>query len=130
MWIALEAVHAALSQPVAERRLRVAAAHRDEHRLVVLVAVAVEHQQDLAERREDVERVAVHQVRILNGDVGRQERLGHAAAFPDVHRVQAEASAQVAEEIQSPADELRRDKQASRKQGFDAKHEVSFPKRV
>ncbi len=52
VWIALEAVHAALSQPVAERRLRVAAAHRDEHRLVVLVAVAVEHQQDSVERQE------------------------------------------------------------------------------
>ena len=100
------AMHPVIRELVAKRKLGKAAVDRDQHRLVVLVAVVVEHHQNLLQLREHVERVPVHQVRVLQRDVRRQQGLRHAAAA--VHRVQAEPAAQVADEVQPSANKLGR----------------------
>ena len=72
------------------------AVQRHEHRLVVLVSVTVDHDEDPAEAGEDDEGMAPDELGVLQGDVGRQERLGHAPAV--VHGVEAHLPRQVAHE--------------------------------
>ena len=75
------------------QRLREASVERNDVGLVVLVAVLVEHEHDAIVLRQGVERVAAEQLRVLERDPGRKQRLGHAA--PNVHPVQAEPAGKV-----------------------------------
>ena len=67
-----------------KERLREAAVKRYKHRLVLLVAVAVQHEQDLTQAGIHLEQ-ARHVVRVLQRQVRRQQRLGHTAAV--LHRI-------------------------------------------
>ncbi len=112
--------HPLAGEPIAERRLREAACKRDPHRLVVLVAILVEHHQDQVEARKDVEREPFDQLRVLERDRRRQERFRHAAPRARIHRIEAQPAAQVAHEIEPPAGHPRREKEPGGEQRFDA----------
>jgi len=99
--------------------------HRHKHRLIVLVSVVVEHEENLAELREHVIRVPSHQVRVVEDDVGRDERLWDAPAM--VHRVEAEMAAEVAHEVQTFADDLRGDEESRRQECLDARRDDVVP---
>ena len=90
------------------QRLREASVERNDVGLVVLVTVLVEHEHDAVVIREGVERVAAEQLRVLERDSGRKQRLGHAA--PHVHPVQAEPAGKVRDEVELVAGELRVEK--------------------
>ncbi len=105
-------------ETVAEKRFRDAAGERDHHRLVVLVAVVVNHYHNFAQAGEDFEEGhAVDQDRVLQGDVGRQQRFRDAAVL--IHRVEAHAAGEVADEVEPVADELRTEEEPRGKQGFN-----------
>ncbi len=89
----------------------------NEHWLVVLVAVVIEHQQDLPKLGEHVVGVAPHEGGVLQDHIGRDEGLRHAASL--VHGVQAQMTAQVADEEDALADDLRDEEEAGREHGFD-----------
>ena len=71
-------------------RLRKASFEGDDVRHVVLVAVRVEQHDDLLESRQDVEEMAADELRVLQGDLRRQERLRNAARGG--HREEAEVT--------------------------------------
>ena len=97
-------VEAVLFEEIVEGRFGEAALDGDQHGLVILVAVVVEHDQDLVQKGKDEERAPADQVRVLHGDVRRQERFGDRAAV--VHGIQAQAPGEVADEIDAVADEF------------------------
>ena len=85
---------------------------------VVLVAVRVDHHEDPPERREDVEEVAADELRVLERDLRRQQRLRHAARR--VHRVQAQMPREIRDERDSVVGELRLDEEARGEERLDA----------
>ena len=85
-------------------RLREAAFERDHEGLVNLVAVVVDHHDDATVVGEDEEWVAADQLRILEGNPGREQRLGDAAG--GVHRIEAQPAGQVADEVEPVIHEL------------------------
>src|SRR5690349_12997103 len=87
-----------------EGLFRNAAFERNHHRAVLLVAMAINGEHDLVEPGIDPVGDASLQLRVLKGDVGRQERFRNASAV--VHSVQAEVPAQVAYEIDALAPQL------------------------
>ena len=78
--------------------LREAAFERDHEGFVNLVAVVVDHHDDTTVVGEDEEWVAADQLRILEGDPRREQRLGDAAG--GVHRIEAQAAGQIADEVE------------------------------
>ena len=57
-------------QTVAQGRFGQATVERDKHRLVIFVAIVVEHDQDFTQGWENNKRRAVHQRGILKGKLG------------------------------------------------------------
>ena len=114
----LHAVAPVLRERRAERGLGEAAADRDDHRLVVLVPVPVDHHEDLPLLREDPVREPPDQLGVLQGKVRGQERLGDAPSL--VHRVQAQAAGQVGDEVDPVAHPLGREEEAGREERVDA----------
>lgn len=88
------------SEVIPEGRLGKAASNGDEHGQVVLVPVVVDHHEDLSKAREKGEWATTYQVRILEGNVGRKEGLGHGAAC--IHGIKAQVSGEVGEEVNPP----------------------------
>ncbi len=86
-------------------------------RHVVLVAVRVEHHDDALESRQDVEEMAADELRVLQSDLRRQERLGNAARGG--HREETEVTREVRGERQAVAGELRLDEEPRRQQRLD-----------
>ena len=107
----------ATGERLGSERLGKASVERDQVRLVVLVAVAVDHHDDLPEIRDDVERVPADELRVLERDPRRQQRLRDAAV--DVHRVEAEVPGEVREERQRVVAELRLEEEPRREQRLD-----------
>ena len=114
----LDQVRACVRKRLRRDRLGKAAVDRDEERLVVLVAVVVEHHDDAIERGQHAERLAADQLRVLERDLRRQQRLGDAAR--GVHRVEAEPAREVRDEVEPAVGQLWRDEEARREQRFDA----------
>src|SRR6266516_2623113 len=98
-------------------RLREAAFERDHERLVVLVAVAIDHHDDLPEVGQHEERVTEDQLRILQRDLRRQERLWYAAVC--IHREQAERTTEVGDEVEPAVRELGLEEKPGRQQRLD-----------
>ena len=84
----LEEVRPARDEHGVVERYGEAACDRNQVRDVVLVPVRVEHHEDLPEGRKHVEELTADEVRVLQGDLRRKQRLRHAAR--GVHRVQAQ----------------------------------------
>jgi hypothetical protein len=103
-----------------KERFRVATVERDGHGQVVFIAVLVDHDHDFFQLGEDDEGTAVHQMWVLQGDVGRQQRFRHAA--PAIHGVEAVTAVQIADEINAVADNLRHQKEPRGQKRFDAFH--------
>ena len=97
--------------------LRKAALDRDHVRDVVLVPVGVDHHQDLAKAREHVKEVAAHELRVLERDLRRKERLRNAAGR--VHRVQAQVTGEVRDEHEAVVSKLRLDEEPCREERLD-----------
>ena len=111
--VAQHEVDAAAGEGIIEAGLGEAALQRDFHWLVVLVAVVVEHDDNLLEPGEHEVRLACHQVGVLHGDIGWQQGLGHVAAV--IHGIQAEVPAEVGNEINTAFHQFRRLEQPRRK---------------
>ena len=111
-------MNAVLFEEIVEGRFGETALDGDQHGLVILVAIPVEHDQDLIQMGKDKKRTPVDQFRVGQGDVRRQERLGDGAAV--VHGVQAQAPGEAADKIEAVADELRGEVQAGGEEGFNS----------
>ena len=114
----VDQVGAVAAEHLLVERLREASLERDDERLVDLVAVVVDHHDDAAELGEHEVREAADELRVLERDPGRQQRLGHAAGR--VHRVQAQPSGEVADEVDAVVGELRVHEEPRREQRLDA----------
>ena len=115
--IELEQVRAAMLEGVGRERLGEAAVERDDERPVVLVAVAVEHDDDPLEPRHHAKRLAHDELGVLERDLGRKQRLRHAARL--VHRVEAEPAREVGQEVQPAPRQLRPNEKPRREQRLD-----------
>jgi hypothetical protein len=98
-------VRAAAAERLVVERLGETAGDRDHERLVILVAVVVDHHDDAVEVGEHVVGEPAEELRVLECDSGREQRLGHAAGR--VHRVEAEPAREVADEVDAIVGELR-----------------------
>ena len=98
-------------------RVREAALDRKEVGHVVLVSVGVEHHQDLPEPRKNVEELSADELRILERDLRREQRLRHAAR--GVHRVQAQVSREVRNEGDAVVRELGLDEETRGQERLD-----------
>src|SRR5206468_3621847 len=116
--VALPAVNAGVLEGGPESGLGKASLHGNEHRLVVLVPVLVDHDEDPAKPLKDEESMAADQLGILERDVRREKRLGDAPAL--VHGVQAEVPSEIADEVQALTDPLRREEQTRGEKGIDS----------
>jgi hypothetical protein len=102
--VAVMTMHLLALELIPKDGFRDAAVDGDEARLVVLVAVAVYHHEDLFEFWEDVERFAAQERGVVEGDIWGQERFWDAAAL--VHGVEAEPSRKIADEIDAIPNDL------------------------
>src|SRR5690606_39304345 len=80
--------------------------------------------QDLVQFRKNGVRLSPDQGRVLQGDVGGQEGFGYAPFF--VHRVQAKATAQIAEKVETIAHLPGPQEQTGGKQRFNASHDPFY----
>src|SRR2546422_7550965 len=78
--------------------------NRDEHRLVILVSELVHHYQNLAQLRQNVEIVSIHQMRVYQRLAARKKRLRNAAFL--VHRIEAENTTEIGEKEHFVPDNL------------------------
>jgi hypothetical protein len=90
---------------VVEGRLRDSPFGRDDHRLVILIAISVDHDHNLPQLRKYIKRFSIDQVGVLQSDVRREKRLWDASAI--AHPIQADFAAQIAQKIDPIADYLR-----------------------
>jgi hypothetical protein len=65
----------------------------------------VKHDQDLIQEGKDEKRGPIEQFRVLQGNLGRQERLRNRAAI--VHAIEAQATGKAADKIDAIPDNLR-----------------------
>src|SRR5690606_37597567 len=107
---------------IAEGRFRKSPLQGNEHGLVILVTVPVDHHQNFSQFRKNSVGFSPDQYRVLQGDAGGQKRLGYAPPF--VHCVQAEATAQIAEEIQPTVHLSGAKEQAGGEKRFDPRHDI------
>ncbi len=89
-------------------------------RPILLVPVGVDHHHDPIELGDGDECLSVEQLRVLERDPRRQQLLGHRS--PVAHRVQGEVTAEVGDEGDPVADQLRLEKEPPREEGLDAGH--------
>jgi len=99
-------------------RLGEAAFERDEERPVVLVPVLVDHHDDPLEPGHDGERTPADELRVLERQLRRKERLRDTPGR--VHREQAESPGEVRDEVEASVRELRLREDARREQRLDA----------
>ncbi len=78
--IALSQVHAIFCKEIFESGLRKAALHGNQHRLIIFVAVLIDHHQNLIELGKYIKGQPTDQMRILQSDVRRKQRHRHTAA--------------------------------------------------
>jgi hypothetical protein len=69
-------------------RFRESAFERDQHRLIIFIAVMIDHDENLFELLENVERQTPDQMRILQGDMWRQQGCWYTSA--KLHGVQTQ----------------------------------------
>src|SRR3954469_25227582 len=74
-WVDLDEVRAVTLETVTGERFREATLERNDERPVVLVTVAVDHHDDPVQVGENEERLAAYQLRVLQRDLRRQQRL-------------------------------------------------------
>ena len=110
-------VGAAADERLGRERLGKATVERNRVRKVVLVPVGVDHHDDAAEAGEDVKQVTADELRVLERDLRRQERLGDASRR--VHGVEAQVAGEVRGEGDAVARELRLDEQARSEERLD-----------
>ncbi len=122
--IALRHMDAPSVEGIAEGRFRKPPIQGNEHGLVILIPVPVDHHQDLVQFRKNGVRLSPDQGRVLQGDVGGQEGFGYAPFF--VHRVQAKATAQIAEKVEAIAHLPGPQEQTGGKQRFNASHDPFY----
>ena len=86
-------------------------------RLVVLVTVVIDQNDDPLELGQDVEEVPADELRVLERDLRGRERLRHAAG--DVHRVQAQVAGKVETKTSDSPAQLRLDVESGGEQRLD-----------
>src|SRR5688572_25472104 len=118
-------MHAVTGKEIIKSRLGKAAFHRNKHGLVVFITVLIDHDQDLADVREDVKREAADEFRVLQGNMRWQKRLRHTAAI--VHGIQAQMPGKIAQKIDALTCKLWEDEQPGREQGLDTRRHKTLP---
>ena len=102
-------------ESVVEHRLRHAAGQGYGARLIVLVAIRINHEQDLVEIREDGEQLTVDQLRVTQRDISGNQRF-RIASFERL-TVEAHPTGEIADEVQVATRGHRMEKQACGQQG-------------
>ncbi len=106
----VQEVGATSAEHLRGKRLGEPAVDGNRVREVVLVPVRVDHHDDPPEPGRDAEEVASDELRVLQCDLRRQERLGHAAR--SVHRVEAQVTREIRDEGDAVLIQLRLDEEA------------------
>jgi hypothetical protein len=98
-------------EAVAKNRFGVAAMDGEKDRLIVLIAVFVEHQQDFPHAGQHlIGHQILHVMGIGQRHIGRRQRLGNTAGC--IHTIQRQSARHVRDEIETITDNLGSDKEA------------------